>query len=126
VETGGTCLKKSELEQCFEINFVPLLKKHGFDVQSEVVLAGARYRYDYRFEKPGHSAKFVLEIDGNGMGHSSVAAKARDAEKSNHALWLGYRPLRLTTKHFRRVQKVLVPADYAHNLIDDVVKGVYR
>lgn len=118
-------MKKSELEHCFEINFAKKLIGSKFTFRSEVVLPGARYRYDFVFDR-GPGERFTLEIDGHGMGHTTVSAKARDAEKSNHSLFLGYKPLRLTTKHFRRVQKVLVPTNYAHDLIADICKGVYR
>lgn len=113
-------MSRSELEETFEVNFREKFEKDGWTMKTEVTIPGERYRYDFLISRYGIS--ILLEIDGHGFGHSSVVAKARDAQKANHAVLNGYLMLRLTTKHFRRYKGVLLPADYTFDLVDKLIK----
>lgn len=115
--------KRSELEISFEINFAKKLKRAGFTVETQYEIPGHLFKYDFRFcrcRTPfGVYDEILLEIDGNGRGHTTVAARERDARKGNVAVQSGFQFFRLTGKHFQRG----LPTNYVHELVDWIIKG---
>lgn len=112
-------MKKSELEECFELTFRKRLTRAGFKFQTEQKIKPAAFRYDVKLTRGPVVA--YIELDGHGFGHSSAAAKKRDAEKGNLAVLSGGLFFRLTTSHFRKLKGVRVPGEYAHKLIDRLI-----
>ena len=113
-------MKKSDLEICFDLNFKKPLQKAGFKYETQKTIPGERFEYDVRLTRG--ETKILIELDGNGMGHTSVKSRERDARKGNHAVMSGYLFFRLTGKHFRTVKGVRVPENYAHELIADIIR----
>jgi len=110
--------KRSELEVSFEINFAKKLKRAGFTVETQYEIPGHLFKYDFRFFRRKRE-NILLEIDGNGRGHTTVAARERDARKGNAAVQNGFQFFRLTGKHFQRG----LPTNYVHELVDWIIKG---
>lgn len=107
--------ERSELEISFEINFARKLKRAGFTVETQYEIPGHLFKYDFRFCRRG--VEILLEIDGNGRGHTTVAARERDARKGNLAIQKGFLFFRLTGKHFQRG----LPTNYVHELVDWII-----
>lgn len=108
-------MKKSVLETAFSKAYKTRLTKAGFIFEEQVTIPGARFRYDVCLTN--RRLRILIEIDGHGMGHNSVASLARDARKGNHAQLSGYLFFRLTTKHFRTKKGKRIPGEYADELI---------
>jgi very-short-patch-repair endonuclease len=53
-----------------------------------------RWRFDFAWEAP----KVAIEINGNGYGHSSIAGRFRDSEKTREAQALGWTVIPVTSK----------------------------
>lgn len=128
-------MKASVLEKAFEKAFKKNLEAAGFTFETQKKIDGALFRYDVYlerkifFEKTLLSIfeKILIEIDGHGLGHSSVASLERDARKQNHAVLNGYKFFRLTTKHFKKKQKnkkiTRIPGEYAEELVRMIIHG---
>lgn len=114
-----TVKKQSCLELAFEANFRTRLERAGWRYETQYTLPGERYVYDVLLVRGRH--RVLIEIDGNGLGHSSVMARARDAQKANHAILSGYLFFRVTTKHFVTRKKTVQAGEYCERLIMRVV-----
>lgn len=119
--------KKSVLEIAFERHFKKKLIAAGYAFKTQKKIPGRQFRYDVYLYKAGRrfsspATKILIEIDGHGLGHSSVMSLKRDAEKGNHAIFNGYLFFRLTTKHFPTKKKRRIPNKYAIDFIDRICK----
>lgn len=119
-------MKKSILEESFRMNFQEKLERAGLGFQTQAkakdLFPGKKvpaYKYDVALLGPVGKRRVLIELDGNGYGHSSVKNKARDAHKGNLAIMHGYEFYRLTTKHFQRG----LPTNYVHELVDFICGG---
>ncbi len=112
---------ESILEQSFRINFQKRFESAGFTFQTQQKIPPHLLKYDVKLQKGFRT--IYIELDGHGMGHTSVKARERDARKGNLAVQTGAEFYRLSTKHFNRG----LPANYTHELVDWIInKGERR
>lgn len=112
-------MKESILEQSFRINFKRKLERAGFIYKTQQTIEPHLFRYDVKLTRGNGARTIYIELDGHGMGHTSVKARERDARKGNIPIMLGYEFYRLSTAHFRKG----LPTNYAHELVEFICTG---